>query len=376
MTPTKAKDGKSNTIDGESAVEDALAATGASKLYREITDANADTLRTRAEQMLWIGARPPGALEGRRGAGDQQRPLAMAAAEGPGRAAQARDRHRRTGATTTTATSKRGRSRRAKTSVKAVTRLRERCDRRGDDRTDRPQRRSEGRRSTTPQTADVSASSPVVPDVIVRTATRRFSGSWPSIPTASCRPASREVDEHADPDPPAEGGHGQAHGRPDVKPRGDNPLEPRRHERQGGQVHTRARSISPARGRRRSTPTPRTPASRSRRTSRSARRPAARRRSTRRSRRPSRRKMKLATTSKRSSCSGPARRPRRRSATASSVTVGQGRQERDHPLRARARHCRARRSKRSSAPRAPPSATSPPTPRSASANSSSPRAPT
>ncbi len=54
MTPTKAKDGKSNSIDGETAVEEALASTGASKLYKEITDANVDTLRTRAEQMLWI----------------------------------------------------------------------------------------------------------------------------------------------------------------------------------------------------------------------------------------------------------------------------------------------------------------------------------
>ncbi|WP_400768732.1 anti-phage-associated DUF499 domain-containing protein [Methylosinus sporium] len=56
MTPTKAKDGKSNTIDGETAVEDALASTGASKLQKEIVDANWDALRTRAEQMLWIGA--------------------------------------------------------------------------------------------------------------------------------------------------------------------------------------------------------------------------------------------------------------------------------------------------------------------------------
>ncbi|QGM48238.1 anti-phage-associated DUF499 domain-containing protein [Methylocystis heyeri] len=54
MTPTKAKDGKSNSIDGETAVEEALASTGASKLYNEITEVNADTLRTRAEQMLWI----------------------------------------------------------------------------------------------------------------------------------------------------------------------------------------------------------------------------------------------------------------------------------------------------------------------------------
>ncbi|WP_294539790.1 anti-phage-associated DUF499 domain-containing protein [uncultured Rhodoblastus sp.] len=56
MTPTKAKDGKSNSIDGETAVEEALASTSASKLYREINDANADALRTRAEQMLWIAS--------------------------------------------------------------------------------------------------------------------------------------------------------------------------------------------------------------------------------------------------------------------------------------------------------------------------------
>ena len=56
MTPTKAKDGKSNTIDGETAIEEALAATGASKLYKEINDANADALRTRAENLLWIAS--------------------------------------------------------------------------------------------------------------------------------------------------------------------------------------------------------------------------------------------------------------------------------------------------------------------------------
>jgi Protein of unknown function (DUF499) len=54
MTPTKAKDGKSNSIDGETAVEVALASTGASKLHREINDTNVDALRARAEQMLWI----------------------------------------------------------------------------------------------------------------------------------------------------------------------------------------------------------------------------------------------------------------------------------------------------------------------------------
>jgi hypothetical protein len=54
LTPTKAKDGSKDTIDGEAAVEDALASTGASKLEREITEANVDKLRTRAEDLLWI----------------------------------------------------------------------------------------------------------------------------------------------------------------------------------------------------------------------------------------------------------------------------------------------------------------------------------
>jgi hypothetical protein len=54
MAPTKANDSNSNTIDGESAIEEALASTGASKLYRELNDTNVDALRTRAEQMLWI----------------------------------------------------------------------------------------------------------------------------------------------------------------------------------------------------------------------------------------------------------------------------------------------------------------------------------
>jgi hypothetical protein len=54
LTPTKAKDGKGDTIDGETAVEDAVASTGASKLEREVNDVNADKLRTRAEDLLWI----------------------------------------------------------------------------------------------------------------------------------------------------------------------------------------------------------------------------------------------------------------------------------------------------------------------------------
>jgi hypothetical protein len=55
MTPTKAKDGKSNSIDGETAVEEALASTGASKLHREINDTNVDALRARAEQNSSLG---------------------------------------------------------------------------------------------------------------------------------------------------------------------------------------------------------------------------------------------------------------------------------------------------------------------------------
>ncbi|MCW2282581.1 hypothetical protein M2323_000342 [Rhodoblastus acidophilus] len=54
MSPTKSKDGKSNFVDGETAIESALAATGASKLYKEVDDTNIDALRMRAEQMLWI----------------------------------------------------------------------------------------------------------------------------------------------------------------------------------------------------------------------------------------------------------------------------------------------------------------------------------
>jgi hypothetical protein len=54
MTTTKAKDGKSDFIDGETAIEEALSATGASKLVKEITDTNTESLRDRAEKMLWI----------------------------------------------------------------------------------------------------------------------------------------------------------------------------------------------------------------------------------------------------------------------------------------------------------------------------------
>lgn len=56
LTPTKAKDGRADTIDGELAVEEALASTGASKLEREIGDSNADKLRVRAEDLLWLSA--------------------------------------------------------------------------------------------------------------------------------------------------------------------------------------------------------------------------------------------------------------------------------------------------------------------------------
>eukprot|EP01037_Dinobryon_pediforme_P017817 gene17817-18044_t len=54
MLPTKGKDGKSNSIDGESAIEEALSATSASKLIKEVNEANVEALRTRAEEMLWM----------------------------------------------------------------------------------------------------------------------------------------------------------------------------------------------------------------------------------------------------------------------------------------------------------------------------------
>jgi hypothetical protein len=53
LTPMKAKEGP-DAINGETAVEDALASTGASKLERELNDANVDKLRSRAEDLLWI----------------------------------------------------------------------------------------------------------------------------------------------------------------------------------------------------------------------------------------------------------------------------------------------------------------------------------
>lgn len=51
LASTKGKDG--NTIDGELAVEEALASTGASKLHRAVDDTNVDSLRARAENELW-----------------------------------------------------------------------------------------------------------------------------------------------------------------------------------------------------------------------------------------------------------------------------------------------------------------------------------
>jgi hypothetical protein len=56
LVETKSEDGKRASIDGESAVEDALASMGASKLERSVDDANIDSLRARAEDLLW----PPG----------------------------------------------------------------------------------------------------------------------------------------------------------------------------------------------------------------------------------------------------------------------------------------------------------------------------
>ncbi|MCJ2077672.1 DUF499 domain-containing protein [Methylobacterium sp. E-016] len=54
LTSSKGKDGSS--IDGETAVEEALASTGASKLQRAVDDTNVDSLRARAENELWVSA--------------------------------------------------------------------------------------------------------------------------------------------------------------------------------------------------------------------------------------------------------------------------------------------------------------------------------
>ena len=57
LVATKIEAGKPATIDGERAIEDALSSTGASKLERDVNDANFDSLRERAEALLWPGDR-------------------------------------------------------------------------------------------------------------------------------------------------------------------------------------------------------------------------------------------------------------------------------------------------------------------------------
>ncbi|KOX56111.1 hypothetical protein ADL19_10425 [Streptomyces purpurogeneiscleroticus] len=54
LVERKAKDGHPASVDGETAVEEALSGTAASKLYPVIDDTNADTLRSRAETVLWL----------------------------------------------------------------------------------------------------------------------------------------------------------------------------------------------------------------------------------------------------------------------------------------------------------------------------------
>lgn len=54
IQPTPGKDGKPGTIDGETAIIEALTSTGASKLEIEVNDANVDRLRSRVEDLLWV----------------------------------------------------------------------------------------------------------------------------------------------------------------------------------------------------------------------------------------------------------------------------------------------------------------------------------
>lgn len=54
LVERKAKDGQPAAVDGEAAVEEALSATAASKLYVAIDDTNAEALRSRAETVLWL----------------------------------------------------------------------------------------------------------------------------------------------------------------------------------------------------------------------------------------------------------------------------------------------------------------------------------
>ena len=54
LMTTKTEDQQHLIVNGEAAIEDALASTAASKLEREVNDSNIDRLRTRAEELLWV----------------------------------------------------------------------------------------------------------------------------------------------------------------------------------------------------------------------------------------------------------------------------------------------------------------------------------
>jgi hypothetical protein len=164
MTPTKAKDGKSDIIDGETAIEEALASTAASKLYKEINDKNVDALRTRAEQMLWIGGGD------RRARWKDIEEQAICNVRWPWLPAKGLDDLRRKAITTGDWRDngdgyvEKGPFPPAKTSVKAVTRSRN--DETGMATIDlTPINGGDKVRIHYAQTDDVSAASPVVPDL-------------------------------------------------------------------------------------------------------------------------------------------------------------------------------------------------------------------
>jgi hypothetical protein len=164
MTPTKAKDGKSNTIDGETAVEEALAATSASKLYREFNDTNFEVLRARAEDMLWIAGGD------RRARWKDIEEQAACNVRWPWLPSKGLDELRKrainTGAWRDNGDGyiEKGPFPAAKTSVKAVTRLRD--DATGAATIDlTPVNGGEKAKIHFSQTDDVSTASPLVPDV-------------------------------------------------------------------------------------------------------------------------------------------------------------------------------------------------------------------
>ena len=161
MTPTKAKDGKSNSIDGETAIEEALASTGASKLYKEITDANVDALADARRDRCCGSPAATGAPAGRTsrsrrsatcaGRGCRPRDSTNCARRAVNTGALARQQRRlhREGTVPAGEDVSEGRDH-----ARATT------NRQGDDRPDRHQRRRQGRKSTTRRPTTSPTASP------------------------------------------------------------------------------------------------------------------------------------------------------------------------------------------------------------------------